>query len=317
MADGAFELGPDVQIVLDAKGTLVLANERARTMLRLGPRARAPHFRELDLPADVLGLVEQTFGNASATRLTDMRLAEVVWTSATGDPAFYKVTLRPIREPSGAVDGVSIVLQDITDQRKLQEQLERSRHELETVSEELQSSNEELETTNEELQSTVEELETTNEELQSTNEELETMNEELQSTNEELHTMNSELRERSDDLNSVNGFLGSVLSGIRDGLIVVNRGGQITAWNPAAEELWGLRAAEVQGKPFFGLDIGLPVDQLGAAVRRGLNGESGLVTVHAVNRRGKNVSCSVVVTPLKSSTGEIQGAVLLMQAKDA
>jgi hypothetical protein len=41
------------------------------------------------------------------------------------------------------------------------------------------------------------------------------------------------------------------------------------------------------------------------------------VTVHAVNRRGKNVSCSVVVTPLKSSTGEIQGAVLLMQAKDA
>ena len=143
------------------------------------------------------------------------------------------------------------------------------------------------------------------------------MNEELQSTNEELHTMNSELRERSDDLNSANGFLASLLSGIREGLIVVDRAGQITAWNPAAAELWGLRAAEVQHRPFFGLDIGLPVEQLGAAVRGGLNGEAGSVTVQAINRRGKSVSCTVVVTPLKASGGEIEGAVLLMQARDA
>jgi two-component system chemotaxis response regulator CheB len=115
----------------------------------------------------------------------------------------------------------------------------------------------------------------------------EATNEELQSTNEELHTINGELRERSGDLNSVNAFLVSVLSGIRDGLIVVDRAGQITAWNPAAEELWGLHAAEVLYEPFFGLDIGLPVDLLGAAVRGGLNGESGSATLEVVNRRGR------------------------------
>jgi PAS domain-containing protein len=136
-------------------------------------------------------------------------------------------------------------------------------------------------------EATNEELQSTNEELETMNEELETMDEELQSTNEELHTINGELRERSGDLNSVNAFLASVLSGIRDGLIVVDRAGQITAWNPAAEELWGLHAAEVLYEPFFGLDIGLPVDLLGAAVRGGLNGESGSATLEVVNRRGR------------------------------
>src|SRR5574337_707657 len=81
----------------------------------------------------------------------------------------------------------------------------------------------ELETAYEELQSTVEELETTNEELQSTNEELETTNEELQSTNEELDTMNDELRERTDETLQANAFLGSVLSSIQQGVVVVDR----------------------------------------------------------------------------------------------
>lgn len=317
MTDGAFELGPGVQFILDAKGLLARANERARMVLHLGARDRTRHYRDLDLPPEVLRAIDQTFSDAPTTRLKDMHLAEVQWTSPSGDPAFYQVTLQPVRGPAGAIAGVSLVLEDITDYRSLREQLQRTRQELDTVSEELQSSNEELETTNEELQSTVEELETTNEELQSTNEELETMNEELQSTNEELHTLNGELRQRSGDLNSVNVFLASVLAGIREGLVVVDRTGQITAWNQAAEELWGLRAAEVEHKSFFSLDIGLPVDQLGSSVRAGLAGEARSVTVQAVNRRGRSISCIVQVSPLKSSTGGIEGAVLLMQGKDA
>jgi PAS domain-containing protein len=134
--------------------------------------------------------------------------------------------------------------------RELQMQLNRSKQDLETAYEELQSTNEELETTNEELQSTVEELETTNEELQSTNEELETMNEELQSTNEELQTINEELRQRSDDLNGANGFLESILTGVRSGVVVVDRELHVIAWNHRAEDMWGLRADEVRGPEF-------------------------------------------------------------------
>jgi PAS domain S-box-containing protein len=211
---------------------------------------------------------------------------------------------------------VSIVLKDVSRHRHLQEELQRSKQELETVSEELQSANEELETTNEELQSTVEELETTNEELQSTNEELETMNEELQSTNEELHTLNDELRARSIDLNIANAVLGSVLTSMRGGLAVIDRSSQIVAWNRAAEDLWGLRSDEVRNRSFFSLDIGLPVDQLGAAIRASLAGEERTVTLQAVTRRGKSVVCEVLCTPLRAAEGEIQGTILMMELQE-
>src|SRR5262249_25137339 len=151
---------------------------------------------------------------------------------------------------------------DVTAQKKLQEDLQQSNREVESAYEELQSTNEELETTNEELQSTVEELETTNEELQSTNEELETMNEELQSANEELQTMNDELRKGGDELNQANGSLESILTGLRSGVAVLDPELRVTVWNNQAEDLWGLRKEEVEGKHFLNLDIGLPVGEL-------------------------------------------------------
>ncbi len=123
----------------------------------------------------------------------------------------------PLLDPAGSLLGAAITFLDVTDNKRLKDNLQQSHRELETAYEELQSTNEELETTNEELQSTVEELETTNEELQSTNEELETMNEELQSTNEELETVNEELRQRGVELNQVNVFLESILGSLRSG----------------------------------------------------------------------------------------------------
>lgn len=71
--------------------------------------------------------------------------------------------------------------------KKLEEELRRTKDYLQTVIEELETSNEEMQSLNEELQSS-------NEELQSSNEELETTNEELQSTNEELQTAYTEVR---------------------------------------------------------------------------------------------------------------------------
>lgn len=183
--------------------------------------------------------------------------------------------------------------------------------------EELQSTNEELETTNEELQSSNEELETTNEELQSTNEELETMNEELHSSNEELHTTNEEFRLRSEELNAANAFLASILTSLRCGVVVLDRDLLILAWSDKAEDLWGLRALEVQGQHFLNLDIGLPVQQIRQPIRTCLTAESDYteITVNAINRRGKLIQCKVTCTPLLSRTQEIQGVILLMEEK--
>src|SRR5690606_23660013 len=191
----------------------------------------------------------------------------------------------------------------------------QSHQELETAYEELQSTNEELETTNEELQSTVEELETTNEELQSTNEELETMNEELQSTNEELETSNTELRARTEEVNEINAYLTSILTSLGVGVVVVDSDLQIRIWNQRSEELWGLKADEVIGKPFLNLDIGLPVERLKQPILACLAGETthdGLV-LEALNRRGRPIRCKIGCTPLYGPNSHVRGAILLIE----
>src|SRR5439155_1304589 len=149
----------------------------------------------------------------------------------SGDARYLDLDVVPLVDASRKTLGVQITFMDVSRYRRLQEELARSKHDLETAYEELQSTNEELETTNEELQST--------------NEELETMNEELQSTNEELETTNTELRMRSDELNTANAFLASILTGLEVAVIVVDPKLQVLAWNHRAEDLWGSRPGEV------------------------------------------------------------------------
>jgi two-component system CheB/CheR fusion protein len=216
----------------------------------------------------------------------------------------------------GAIAAVKINFVDTTRYRRLQEELQTSKAELETAYEELQSSNEELETTNEELQSSNEELETTNEELQSTNEELETMNEELQSTNEELETINTELRQRENDLNHANSLLRTILGGLRAGVAVVDRDLNVMLWNDRAEDLWGLRADEIQGRHFLNLDIGLPVEQLRTAIRACVAGDAPQerIVLDARDRRGRSFRCAVTCSPLADHNREIRGAIVLMDS---
>jgi two-component system CheB/CheR fusion protein len=123
------------------------------------------------------------------------------------------------------------------------------------------------------------------------------MNEELQSTNEELQTVNEELRQRSDELNHVNAFLESVLSSLPGGAAVIDQNYNVLMWNQRAEDLWGLRADEVRGRSFLGLDIGLPVGDLRPLIRACLGGDGDArdATVDATNRRGKRIRCRVCV----------------------
>jgi hypothetical protein len=62
--------------------------------------------------------------------------------------------------------------------------------------------------------------------------------------------------------------------------------------------------------------VGPAVDQRAAAIRVGFAGESRSLTVRATNRRGRTVDCIVEVSPVRSAKGEIDGAVLLMKAKE-
>lgn len=311
--ESAFNADPVAQLVIDLEGTLALANDRARSLFELKSNDLGRPLQDLELsyrPVELRSQIEQV-----ASQRRPIQLKEIIWGNGSGTRCL-DIMLLPLQDASGTLLGTKVIFTDVSRYKQLQEELASSTQELETAYEELQSTNEELETTNEELQSTVEELETMNEELQSTNEELETMNEELQSTNEELATINEEMRDRSQELNQVNGFLGSILTSLESGVVVLDRDLQIQIWNYKAEDLWGLRADEVKGSHFLNLDIGLPVQQLRQPIRACLSGESASekCALDATNRRGRAIGCQVTCTPLMEGTPEIKGAILLMEA---
>ena len=307
----AFQTGPIAQIVVDTEGMLAMASDRARSLFRLSSRDIGRPLQDLEIsyrPVELRSCIEQ----ASADR-RPISFKEVPW-PAGGQIVFLDVLLMPLQEDSILL-GVSVSFTDVTHPRKLAEEMQEVIRETETVQEELQSASEELETTNEELYSTVEELETSNEELQSTNEELETTNEELQSTNGQLQTINEELRLRSGELNQVNAFLESILTSLRGGVIVLDGELHIQIWNSRAQDLWGLRAEEVLGRPFLSLDIGLPVQELSSAIEDCLHDGSCYqeVILAARNRRGKDIFCKINLTPLSGVQEAVHGVILLME----
>ncbi len=309
--EAAFQTSSTAQIVLDINGILAMANERARALFHLTARDIGHPLQDLEVsyrPIELRSRIEQV----EAER-RPLSVKEVPW-AAGGKTLFLEALIVPLQDDFTLL-GVSVLFIDVTRHRELSEELQVTNHEMETAYAELQSANEEMETTNEELQSTVEELETTNEELQSINEELETTSEEVQSINEELRTSNEELMQRSEALNQVNAFMESILTSIRAGAVVLDPDLMVQIWNSQSQELWGLRADEVQGRQFLTLDIGLPVDKLMQPVRACLSGASASqeITLDAYNRRGRLISCKVTVTPLLNPKSAISGVILLME----
>jgi len=313
LRETAFDVGGGAHVVVDVDRNLLMANAEARQMFGVSLTDLGRPIQDLELsyrPLELRGHLD-----AVAADLSGIDVNAVTWRSPQGQERFVNVRFTPLVS-DGQLIGTSISYLDVTDTKKLQEQLIGSRRELEAAYEELQSTVEELETTNEELQSTNEELETTNEELQSTNEELETMNEELHSSNEELETMNDELRHRTTELNELNLFLETILTTIGTAVTVLDRRQHVQIWNGQARELWGLTPEEVEDRHLQALDFGLPVEKLKAPLRACLSGDSGReqLVLLATNRRGKKFECRVTCLPLRGSNdGAVSGVIMLME----
>jgi two-component system CheB/CheR fusion protein len=314
LRDLAQDFSPVAQITVDGKGDLVIANEEARRLFGIKADDVGRPLRDLQVsyrPVELRSRIEEA---TEQKRLVE--LSGVEMRTPEGEARLLDVRIHPLLDGDGEVGGVNVAFADVTRYLELQRDLERSRQDLETAYEELQSANEELQTTNEELQSTVEELETTNEELQSSNEELETMNEELESTNTELQAINSDLETSSADLESFRRFTDSVFSTLGLAVIALDAELKVTSWNLGAEEMWGLRATEVIGQAFFGLDIGLPLAEIVEPVKRVLAQGAGVLDlqVEAVNRRGRKVRCRISCVPIGPHGGTTVGLALVIDA---
>jgi two-component system CheB/CheR fusion protein len=300
-------------LLVSLSGTLILANAQARSLFGINLLDQGRPLQDLEIsyrPLELRSPIEEVCQNHQTVTVNDVARYQ-----PNDEVQYFNVEIVPLDNPEGELIGVGITFVDVTQYHYLQLELQRSNQDLETTNEELQSSNEELETTNEELQSTNEELETTNEELQSSNEELETMNEELHSTNEELQTINEELRQRTSELNQANAFLNSILASLRAGVVVVDPHFNILSWNHEAEDLWGLRADEVQGQSILSLDIGLPVEQLREPMRHCLGGKAKHQdqVLPAVNRRGRSIQCRVSYNPLLGFDQACLGVILILE----
>jgi two-component system CheB/CheR fusion protein len=289
---------PLAQVIVTADGLIALCNRQAETLLGVSGRDVGRPFSDVTLsyrPVELRRYIEQAHIERRTMLLTDIecqRGAEIL---------YLDVQISPLTDVDAGLLGVILSFHDVTESRRLRQELQLANSQLETAYEELQSTNEELETTNEELQSTVEELETTNEELQS--------------TNDALQAINDELHDRTGDLNQAKQFLETILTGLRAGVAVLDPEMRVLVWNRCAEDLWGLRRDEIVGQHFFSLDIGLPTQKLRPLIRRTLAGETGPqeIVLAAVNRRGRPVRVRVAGSTLKGADGSPSGAILLME----
>jgi two-component system CheB/CheR fusion protein len=162
--------------------------------------------------------------------------------------SFERQVEAPEQLPTGAGEG---------DVARLQEELRRTRDQLQTMTEEFQATSEEMKASHEEAMSV-------NEELQSTNEELETSKEELQSLNEELSTVNAQLQAKMEELEGTTNDLSSLLTSTDIAVIFLDMRMRIRRFTPAVRDLVDLIPSDV-GRPLSDMaakfaDADLPRD---------------------------------------------------------
>jgi two-component system CheB/CheR fusion protein len=135
---------------------------------------------------------------------------------------------------------------EIVRNKQLQKELAQTREDMRSVTEDQEAVNEELQSANEELLSG-------SEELQSLNEELETSKEEVQTSNEELIIVNQELFDRNEQLNLARLYAESIVSTIREPLLILNRELKVKSANQAFYNKFQVKEKETEGKFLFEL----------------------------------------------------------------
>jgi PAS domain S-box-containing protein len=110
-------------------------------------------------------------------------------------------------------------------------------------------------------------------------------------------------------------FIRDVVESIRDGIVVVDREGRITAWNRAMEQLYGMTAIEARGLPILEAFPKLKAQGFAKVLARILE-ESEEVALggveHETRFRGR-VTMDLKGSPLRTPTGDVIGAVLALE----
>jgi len=125
--------------------------------------------------------------------------------------------------------------------------------ELNTTRAEMNSIIESQEITYEELQAANEEIVSTNEEFQTLNEELETSKEEIEATNEELLSTNQELQMRNELLTESQEYSEAIVATIHEPMLILNKDFSVKSANKSFYKKFHLRKEETEGESLFEL----------------------------------------------------------------
>jgi PAS domain S-box-containing protein len=110
-------------------------------------------------------------------------------------------------------------------------------------------------------------------------------------------------------------FIRDVVESIRDGIVVVDREGRISAWNRAMEELSGMTAIEVRGVPILKAFPKLKAQGFAKVIERILeeNEEVALAGFEHETRFRGRVTMDLKGSPLRTPAGEVIGAVFALE----
>lgn len=126
---------------------------------------------------------------------------------------------------------------------------------------------------------------------------------------QKLHDLAARLSETEYKLTQANALLAAIVDSAEEAILAKDFDGHITAWNKAAEELYGWSAEEIIGK---NISLIVPPDKMDELenvlmhnVRRG---ESIKLTTERVHKNGSRIPVKLTVSPIRSASGEIVGA---------
>lgn len=165
---------------------------------------------------------------------------------------FVDILVKPIKNREFIDELFLVVFQYATRtpqvKGKTKEGNTRSSQIIKDLEQELNETRHYLQTTIEDLEIANEEAQSANEELQTTNEELQTSKEELQSVNEELLTTNNELQNKLHEVSSLNSMLNKLMSSTQIPTLFLDKELKVYRFTPSVQDLIPLTKKDV-GRP--------------------------------------------------------------------
>jgi two-component system CheB/CheR fusion protein len=306
----AIEVHAPPSLLVDADATIMHISETAGRYLQFAPgtpslnliRAILPELR-LEVRAALFRALERHQATTTVPFPVDVRgqhrLVQLFVTPTTNEHVLVVFLDTPAPEPGIPRAAVPAADKDDPHLRQLEEELERTKAQLNSALESAETQQEELKAANEELQSI-------NEEYKSTLEELETSKEELQSINEELKTVNQELKDKVEDLSHSNNNLQNLIGATNVATLFVDRQLAIRFYTPALTQIFNIMPVD-QGRPLEHVTHRLAYEDLLHDIRHVLDT---LVPIEREVAQDDERYYLVRLTPYRTTDDYIDGVVI-------